>query len=167
MDISRPFFLRDGITCLDHVALPYPVASGEEAIRAFWESLGMKVTARDETAWIDHAGPGRRLDVGTVTHTHVVYYPSRLSFARRVARAILGTLFTRDKTLGHVAFTVSPTAFRSLMDHPAFDGRQGRNRNGLIRWGTTDASLFLRGPFDLRVEFHCANAPADLLSQLG
>lgn len=162
-----PAFIDHGVNGLDHVALPYPSQRGEAAVRAFWEPLGMKVTVRETTSWIDHAGPGRRLDVGSVTHTRIVYYPVRMSRVRQVARTIAGFLGARDKTLGHVAFAVSPRAFEALLDHTALDRRQGRDRDGLIRWGTHDASLFLNGPFQTRFEFHCPNAPASVFSRSG
>jgi len=168
LEPNRTTFIEHGINGLDHVALPYPVnRDGEAAIRAFWEPLGMRVTVRDVASWIDHAGPGRRIDVGSVAHTRLVYYPARITRARHAVRAVLDVLGAGNKTLGHVAFAVTPMAFESLLDHPSLDFRQGRERDGLIRWGTCDASLFLDGPFQTRFEFHCPNAPASVFSRSG
>ncbi|MEI6511398.1 MAG: hypothetical protein WCO25_05165 [Candidatus Uhrbacteria bacterium] len=144
----RTFEPITGPLGLDHVALPYLEDDGVAHIVDFWESLGMKVTRRTVTERIDHAGPGERLDVGSVSRTHVVYFPG----------------LPVDQP-GHVAFAVSQHDFKRLLGHPAIDTTQGDK--GLIRWGTNDASLFLVGPYDVRFEFHCANAPTDILSQPG
>jgi hypothetical protein len=128
-----------GILRLDHVALPYPAEDRDARIRAFWEPLGMKVTERVVEAAIDHAGAGIRYDVGGVGHAWIVYYPSA----------------TPQDHVGHVAFAVDPHGFARLIEHPGRDTQWGKN--GIIKWGNRDASLFLHDPYGARIEFRCVS----------
>ena len=132
---------------LDHVALPYSADDGGSRIRAFWQPLGLRVTERQVSGNIDHAGPGMRYDVGDVTHTWVVYYPDLIGAAQ-----------------GHVAFTVTPYDFERLIAHP--DRDHGSGTNGISRFGRSGASIFFRDPYGARVEFHCPSASQELASRL-
>ena len=134
---------------LDHVALPYDDPKDEPMVQQFWEQIGMRVTERVVDRNIDNSGTGRRLDVGSVTHTLLVYFP--WDWSNGHIRESVGSRL-------HVAFAVSPSSLHSLLLHHALDRSLGKN--GLIRWGTYDASAFLRGPYDVRFEFRCPNFPA-------
>lgn len=142
---------------LDHVTLPCE-ASDLPRLTAFWEALGLSVQRRDQDRRIDHAGPGTRWDVGTVSTTYLTYYvvSNDTNPDSETTRAV------RDRHLagGHLAFAVDPGVIRSLRSHPDLDRSQGDN--GLIRWGIHDFSVFLNAPHGLRVEFRCPSAPADL-----
>ena len=119
---------------VDHVALPYRREDAAE-LRRFWSDLGLEVTEVEvaDPAY-DHAGAGTRLHVGTVGALLVSYFPVSATPAEVEAAS----------AFGHVALEIFPGALDRLRRHPAFERE--------TRWGPGHDSLFLRGPYGLRVE---------------
>lgn len=134
---------------IDHVTMtvPFPLV---KLLLAFWEDLAVRPSKRSVDR-IDHLGPGDRLDFVLGADTTLTY-------------AIVDYTGT-DPFVGHVGLRVSPEAIQLLLEHPAVDRTQGRN--GLVRHGTHDFSVFLKDPCGYNVEFRCPSAPAHLDDLLG
>ena len=120
---------------LDHIALPYDVNEGFQSAREFWESLGFRILEYRFENDVDHAGAGTRYKVGPLTRPFLAYFPSDLS----------GGDIKRVTQFGHVGITVAPNVVQTLRDHLCFDHE--------THWGPGHISIFIKGPYGLRIEF--------------
>lgn len=149
-----PSLKPGGISGITEVVLHCSKRHARE-VRAFWTELGLVPEDGFVNGTADPSGAGTRLSFalgdGTVLSYRVRPMPPALAEAMTWAR---------QHVFGHVRLRVDADSLASLLSHPALNADLGEG--GLVRHGPAHASVSLRAPLGLHVEFHCLNAPADL-----
>jgi hypothetical protein len=117
---------------MHHAGLPSHKGRWPE-VRAFWEGLGLECRLRPvPDPHHDHAGAGARLQVYAGQDLLISYFD--------VGKKVVDP----HMRVFHLALSIDPRALDMVRQHKRFVHE--------THWGRSFTSVFLRGPFSLRLE---------------
>ena len=127
---------------LDHVGLPFNRTQGIGRIADFWAAFDLQVMPYAYSdPRVDHAGTAQRYRVCAGQQMLFGYYETDVP-ELEIRRAM--------ELFGHIGIEVEPSLLEQLFSHDSF--------KHATRWGPGYLSVFVTGPYGLRLEFLARNA---------